>query len=182
MMVRSDKPPPRRMKQAARKKAQPKGFRPTAAMLRFLRMELELLAKRRPYTQKQVAEASGVSEGQASRWHAVDGYDQWVAVELRHVAIQLFARGAVAAGHRVILTGDPRELETFGRVMGLLEPSIVEPRVSDGAGHTTINLLCPRPEIPQGSLAVTQQMTRLPPPDLPPSPDPVLVAQLYARK
>jgi hypothetical protein len=36
-------------------------------MLRFLRVELELLAERRPYTQKQVAEARSVSEGQASR-------------------------------------------------------------------------------------------------------------------
>src|SRR5687767_14878393 len=104
-----------------RKKQQPiRGFRPTTKMRRFLLTELEFLAKRRPYTQKQVAQAANVSESQASRWHDVDGYDEWMQRELRSVAIRLVARATVAAGHRVIQTGDPKELETLARVMGLL--------------------------------------------------------------
>jgi len=81
-----------RTRKMIRKKPQPKPFRPTAAMQRFLRVELEFLSKRRPYTQKQVAEAAKVSEFQASRWHDAPGYEDWMTRELRHVAVRLFAR------------------------------------------------------------------------------------------
>ena len=52
-----------------------------------------------------------------------------------------------------------------------------------GAQTTVINLLCPRPELPQGALAVPNPATRLPPPDyLPPSDSDIAVTQLSARK
>jgi hypothetical protein len=139
-------------------------------MQRFLRVELDLLAKRRPYTQKQVAEAARVSEFQASRWHDVAGYDDWMTRELRHVAVRLFARGTVAAGYRVIMTGDPKELETFARVMGLLDfPPADSHGSGAGSGGCIINLLVPRPEYPQGALSAPPTI-RLPPPDLPTRP------------
>jgi hypothetical protein len=79
------------------------------------------------------------------------------------------------------MTGDPKELETFARVMGLLAPAVEEPRASEGSGHTVINPLSPRPEVPQGALPVPITATRLRPPDLPRPSDPIIVAQLYAR-
>jgi hypothetical protein len=161
--------PARRAGKRSRKKPQLKRFRPTAAMQRFLRVEMEFLAKRRPYTQKQIAEGAAVSEFQASRWHDVAGYDDWMIDELRRVATRLFARGTVAAGYRVILTGDPKELETFGRVMGLLDLRHADSLGSDlGGGGCIINLLVPRPEYPQGAVVAAPTL-RLPPPDLPPS-------------
>lgn len=41
--------------------------------------------------------------------------------------------------------------------------------------HVTVNLLCPRPEVPQGAIAVPSKAVRLPRPDLP------AVAQLSSR-
>jgi hypothetical protein len=145
-----------RRRQPPRKKAQPtepKAFAPTAAMIRYLFNELEFLGKRRPYTQKQVAEAAKVSEFQASRWHDVNGYDAWHAEQLHGAAIRLFNRGKVAVGYRILMTGDPKELETFGRVLGL----VVDPRPPDGDGpapaggavtNYNLNLLVPRPDMP----------------------------------
>ncbi len=161
--------PGRRVQKRARgrNKPQPRRFRPTAGMQRFLRVELELLARRRPYTQKQVAEAATVSESQASRWHDVTGYDDWMTRELRHVAVRLFARGTVAAGYRVIMTGDPKELETFGRVMGLISlpvDSLVAPGTPENA--CVVNLLVPRPEYPVSTVQASGPL-RLAPPDLP---------------
>ena len=69
---------------------------------------LELLGKRRPYSQKQVAEAAKVSEFQASRWHDVPGYDDWHADQLHGAAIRLFNRGKVAVGCRILMTAIQR--------------------------------------------------------------------------
>src|SRR5688572_17960015 len=139
--------PPQRSA-AKRKKPQPHlGFHPTTKMRRFLRTELDFLAKRRAYTQKQVAETAHVSESQASRWHDVDGYDEWMQKELRAVAMRLVARATVSAGHRVIQTGDPKELETLSRVMALLAPDSENLDRESSAPHpTVINLLVPRPD------------------------------------
>lgn len=150
----------------ARKKQQPsapKLFTPTAAMIRFLFRELELLSKRRPYTQKQVASEAKVSEFQASRWHDVRGYDQWHADQLHGAAVRLFNKGKVAVGYRILATGDPKELETFGRVLGLL----AGPGGDDGEGdavnpHFTMNFLVPAPPISQGQQEAAKKM--LPPP------------------
>jgi hypothetical protein len=118
-------------------------------MVRFLFTELELLGKRRPYTQKQVAEAAKVSEFQASRWHDVPGYDDWHADQLHGAAIRLFNRGKVAVGCRILMTGDPKELETFGRILGVVPTGTAD--TSEGSGTSSgmvYNFLIPRPSMP----------------------------------
>ena len=127
----------------------PRPFRPTAAMVRFLFTELELLGKRRPYTQKQVAEAAKVSEFQASRWHDVPGYDDWHADQLHGAAIRLFNRGKVAVGCQVLMTGDPKELETFGRILGVVPTGTADASEGSGASSGIVyNFLIPRPATP----------------------------------
>jgi hypothetical protein len=123
-------------------------------MIRFLFSELECLGKRRPYTQKQVAESAKVSEFQASRWHDGAGYDEWRAEQLHGAAVRLFNRGKVAVGYRILQTGDPKELETFGRVLGVLpqwppsDDGEAVPGVAPGAPYMVMNYLVPRPETP----------------------------------
>jgi hypothetical protein len=142
----------RRQRTIGRKKAQPKRgvFRPTTAMHRFLACELQFLAKRRPFTQKDVAKEARISEFQASRWHNVNGYDKWHADQLHQAAIRLFNRGKVAVGNRILMTGDPKELEIFGRVLGLLTPTWMEDALpaTPMNNQAVINLLVPRPEMP----------------------------------
>jgi hypothetical protein len=103
---------------------------------------------RAPNSQKIVAEAAKISQFQVSRWHDVVGYDDWHARQLHDAAVRLFARAKVAVGYRVLQTGDPKELETFGRVLGLT------PRAGEDAEEPTqaspysyiMNVLVPRPE------------------------------------
>jgi hypothetical protein len=96
-------------------------FKPTKAMIRAFFAECDFLLRRVRYTQQMVAQAARVSESQLSRWHQVEGYDEWTAHRLHELAVRLFARAKVSAGARVILTGDPRELEILGRVLGRIE-------------------------------------------------------------
>ena len=141
-------------------------------MIRFLFTELEFLGKRRPYTQKAVAEAAKVSEFQASRWHDVPGYDNWHAEQLHGAAIRLFNRGKVAVGYRILLTGDPKELETFGRVLGLLHVGAGEDGTGESAAQASaslvMNFLVPRPETPVIPGVVVREVQ---PPQLPLSAD-----------
>jgi hypothetical protein len=51
---------PNRSARRTRKKPQPRSFRPTTAMHRYLAAEKGLLARRRPFTQKMVAELAQV--------------------------------------------------------------------------------------------------------------------------
>jgi hypothetical protein len=137
-------------------------------MVRFVRAELELLAKRRPFSQKSLAELAGVSESQASRWHAVPGFDDWHHDQLQAAAVRLFNQGKVAVGNRILMTGDPKELEVLARVLGLLTsaPDAGQERPA-GLPPVQFNFLVPRPEYPPGSSSVPM-LQRLPPPDLAP--------------
>lgn len=158
----------RKSSDRGRNKPQPKPglFRPTAGMQRFVACELVCLGKRRPYTQKDVARDAKISEFQASRWHDIEGYDVWRTKVLHRAAVSLFHRGKVAVGHRILMTGDPKELEIFGRVLGLVGGVAVDDEEGAGAGVNpggmTMNFLVPAPPIPPE--VQEQAAKRLPPP------------------
>jgi hypothetical protein len=123
--------------------AEADAFRPTTGMVRFVRAELELLAKRRPFSQKFLTKLAGVSESQASRWHTVRGFDDWHHDQLQAAAVRLFNQGKVAVANR-ILSGAPR-----------------------GAPACAVQFLVPRPEYPPGSACVPI-VQRLPRPHVAP--------------
>lgn len=123
-------------------------------MLGYLLTARKFFAADKPYSQRAVAESSGVHEDVVARWHRVPGFDEWFGDQMYAEADRMVALAAAAVARRVIRTGDASDFERLCRVRGMLPSGYVAPNepsnVPGGVNvaHYTLNLLVPRPELP----------------------------------
>jgi hypothetical protein len=133
----------------------PKPFKPTAKMLVYLRKYLIALATTRPITARALALESGVHEDTVYGWREKPGFDEWFEEKTLADARRLWGPVVNRGMRRAERTGDPREIETMGRIIGAIKaPSPLLDTVGDrGAvigqvNNYAINFLVPRPEVP----------------------------------
>lgn len=124
----------------------------------YLRKYLIALATTKPITARALALESGVHEDTVYGWRDKPGYDEWFDEQVRLDTRRLWEPVVNRGMRRAERTGDPREIETMGRIIGVLKgPSTLLDTVGDRGGiigqvnHYAINFLVPRPELPGGA-------------------------------
>lgn len=121
----------------------------------YLLKKRELSEPRGWTTQRAIAQAINVNEAVISRWHRLEGFDDWVGEQTDRWTRRLWPDAKYAGMLRARRTGDPREIETMGRVTGQIAtgPAFGDPLGDRGAvigqvNNYAINFLVPRPEVP----------------------------------
>ncbi|MGE0590902.1 MAG: helix-turn-helix domain-containing protein [Vicinamibacterales bacterium] len=120
-------------------------------MQRYAAVHLEAVFNRNYKYQKQIAEKAGIHESTISKWHRLDGFNDWLAGLVDRQVTVLWSAAKLAGLGRCIATGDPREIETMGRVIGSLPEGYApapDPDAPPPSAGVTVNVLVPRPDYP----------------------------------